>query len=86
MKTKKPLSPESRERHRQATLKRKPWLLAKGKQTGPKTEEGKRNAGKRSLKDGLRSLGFLNLKKLITTIHKTAKEIQALHASSDDQA
>lgn len=53
----KPLTPETRAKLRDHALDIRLWEHATGRQTGAKTEEGKRAAAMRALQHGLRSEG-----------------------------
>lgn len=71
----KQLTPEGREGLVAALKERRQWERCIGRQTGPKTPEGKRRSGQRSLRHGMRSEGGEALKRWIASVNRLVRSL-----------
>lgn len=72
----KPLTPETRARLREAALARRQWEHCTGRQTGPKTADGKRRSACRGMRHGMRTEAGRTLRTWIASVSALAAELK----------
>jgi hypothetical protein len=64
---------EGLERLRDATVEREQWRKCHGRQTGPRTPEGKRRSAQRALRHGARSESVEALKQWLASVRELVR-------------
>lgn len=78
-KIKRPLSPERLAQLRQHASQLRLWERAQGRQTGPKTEAGKRASALRPLKHGLRGRDAQAMRRWLASLNEALNRILLTH-------